>query len=670
MASAGCHAERHVAPPVVMQQSGTAVAAASRNTDVSTPRAAALALCCLVCTPASFAADATSPRAAPWPGIVKVDVDATDLDHRIFRVREQIPVAAGPLTLLYPQWLPGKHAPRGPIDKLAGLRISTNGQSLAWKRDPLDVYAFHLDVPAGSTNLLVEFDFLSPQDSTQGRIVMTSAMLNLQWETVALYPAGLAAHAVPVEASVKLPAGWNYATALDAATGEANAPGTDGQVRFKAVAFDTLVDSPLYAGRHYKRVDLAPGASVPVYLNLFADEAKNLEAGPDQVRLHRNLVEQARRLYGSQHYDHYDFLLALSDELGGIGLEHHRSSENSADPGYFTDWDKQAPGRDLLPHEYTHSWNGKFRRPADLATRNFNEPMQGSLLWVYEGQTQYWGYVLAARSGLWSAQQARDALALVAQTYTDNRPGFAWRDVQDTTNDPVIAARRPLPYRSFQMSEDYYSAGQLIWLAVDAKLRELSHERRSLDDFARAFFGVDDGSHAVRTYTFDDVAGTLNAIAPHDWSAFLRARIDAQAAPLDGLAASGWRLAYTDKPSAYQRSVEAERKVVDFSASLGITVASKDGKISDVRWDGPAFKAGLGASGSVVAVNSRSFTPDRLKDAIVAAKDQHAPIDLLVKDGDLYRTVRVDYREGLKYPHLERIAGTPDRLSSILAPRH
>ena len=632
-------------------------------------RIAAFASLCLVCTHASFAVEIASPSAEAWPGVVRVDVDATDIDHRIFRVREQISVVGGPLTLLYPQWLPGKHAPRGQIDKLAGLHISADGKALEWKRDALDVYAFHLDVPAGATKLLVEFDFLSSQDPAQGRVVMTPAMLNLQWDTVVLYPAGVAARAVTVEASVKLPSGWNYATALDAASGLANTPGADGQVGFKPVPLDTLVDSPLYAGRYYKRMDLAPGASVPVRLNLFADEAKNLEASPGQLRLHRDLVEQARRLYGSQHYDHYDFLLALSDELGGIGLEHHRSSENSADPAYFTDWDKQAPGRDLLPHEYTHSWNGKFRRPADLATPNFNVPMQGSLLWVYEGQTQYWGYVLAARSGLWSVEQARDALALVAQTYTDNRPGFAWRDVQDTTNDPILSARRPQPYRSFQMNEDYYSAGQLVWLAVDAKLRELSHERRSLDDFARAFFGVDDGSYAVRTYTFDDVADALNAVVPHDWAAFLRTRVDALAAPLDGLAASGWRLAYTDKPSAYQRSVEAERKVVDFSSSLGIMVATKDGKISDVRWNGPAFKAGLGASGSLVAVNSRSFTPDRLKDAIVAAKGGHAPIELLVKDGDLYRTVRVDYREGLKYPHLERIAGTPDRLSSILEPR-
>jgi predicted metalloprotease with PDZ domain len=626
-------------------------------------RAAALALL-MFAMPLQAATDAPVST-TPYAGIVRLDVDATDLDHRIFHVREQIPVAPGPLTLLYPQWLPGKHAPRGPIDKLAGLRLSANGQALAWRRDPLDVYAFQLDVPAGVTSLVAEFDFLSPQDAGQGRIVMTPSMLNLQWETVALYPAGYAARAVTFEPSVKLPTGWQFGSALETVGGQ----GADGSVHFAKVAFDTLVDSPLYAGRYFKRVDLAPGAKVPVHLNIVADEAKNLEFKPEQIRLHQNLVEQARRLYGSQHYDHYDFLLALSDELGGIGLEHHRSSENSADPAYFTDWDKQAPGRDLLPHEYTHSWNGKFRRPADLTTPNFNVPMQGSLLWVYEGQTQFWGYVLAARSGLWSAEQTRDALALVAQTYTDNRPGFSWRDVQDTTNDPVVAARRPLPYRNYQMSEDYYSAGMLTWLAVDAKLRELSHEQRSLDDFARAFFGVDDGSYVVKTYTFDDVVATLNAIAPHDWAAFLRAHIEAHAPPVDGLAASGWKLVYTDTPSAYQRSVDADRKAIDMSASLGVAISTKDGKIIDVRWNGPAFKAGLAASGNVIAVNSRSFSADRLKDAIVAAKGTSAPVELLVKDGDLYRTVRVDYHDGLKYPHLERIKNTPDRLAAVLAPR-
>jgi predicted metalloprotease with PDZ domain len=629
--------------------------------------AATLVSLILATSQAAFAANAgvPAPLDVVYPGTLQLSVDATDLDHRIFRVHEEIPVVAGPLTLLYPQWLPGNHSPRGPIDKLAGLAISGNGQPIAWTRDPVEVYAFHLEVPAGVANLTIEFDFLSPQDSGQGRVVMTPDMLNLEWNTVALYPAGYYASRITVAPSVTLPQGWQFGSALEAV----GATGANGRVGFKPVSFDTLVDSPMFAGRYFKRVDLGGAGKVPVRLNIVADEAKDLEIKPEQLKVHQDLVTQARKLYGAQHYDHYDFLLALTDNLGGIGLEHHRASENSADPGYFTEWDKQAPGRDLLAHEYTHSWNGKFRRPADLTTPNFNVPMQDSLLWVYEGQTQYWGFVLAARSGLWNAEQARDAIALVAANYADNRPGFGWRNVQDTTNDPIIAQRRPLAYRNYQMSEDYYSAGQLIWLGVDAKLRELTHEKRSLDDFAHAFFGVDDGSYAVKTYTFDEVVQTLGGVAAYDWAAFLRERVDAHAPPLDGIAASGWKLVYTDKQSGYQKGAEANRKSIDYSTSIGLTFATKDGKITDVRWNGPAFKAGIATTSILVAVNGHEFKPERLKDAIVAAKGANAPIELLVKNGDEYKTARVDYHEGLRYPHLERIAGTPDRLNAILAPR-
>ena len=609
-------------------------------------------------------AENPAPADVDYPGTLKLAVDATDLDHRIFRVREEIPVSGGELTLLYPQWLPGNHAPRGPIDKFAGLAFTIDGKPLAWTRDSTDVYAFRLNVPQGATKLVAEFEFLSPLDPAQGRIVMTPDMLNLQWNTVALYPAGHYASRITFAPSVKLPAGWQFATALDA-SGSASA---DGSVAFNPVSLETLVDSPMLAGRYFKRVDLDPGAKVPVRLDIFADEAKDLEITPEQLKSHQALVQQAYKLYGSHHYDHYDFLFSLSDQLSHIGLEHHRSSEDGTEPGYFTAWNTNAPGRDLLAHEYTHSWNGKFRRPADLATPNFNVPMGDSLLWVYEGQTQYWGFVLAARSGLWTADQARDALALVASRYADNRPGFAWRNVEDTTNDPVVSARRPLAYRNYQMSEEYYSAGQMIWLAVDAKLRELSHDRRSLDDFARAFFGVDNGSWTVHTYTFDDVVATLNAIAPNDWSAFLRERIEANAAPLDGFAASGWKLVYTDKPSDYQKAAETEGKITDFSTSIGLAISTKDGKISDVRWDGPAFKAGIASSGTLVAVQGREFSPERLKDA-VAASAKGVPVELLVKNGENYRTYHLDYRGGLRYPHLERITGAPDRLTAILAPR-
>lgn len=616
----------------------------------------------LSCT--AYAAELPPPSDTPYPGTLKLHVDATDLDHRVFRVHEEIPAKPGALTLLYPQWLPGNHAPRGPIDKFAGLMIRANGKMLPWRRDPENVYAFHVDVPEGASAIEAEFQFLSPLDPGQGRVVMTPEMLNLQWNTVALYPAGHNASQVHIAASATLPSGWEFGTAL-----ERDGATSDGKTNFKAVDFATLVDSPMFAGRYFKRVDLDPGAKIPVHLNLVADEAKFLEIKPDQLKAHQELIRQAYKLYGSQHYNHYDFLLALSNKLSGIGLEHHRSSENGVAAEYFTDWNKQAAERDLLPHEYTHSWNGKFRRPADLATPNFNVAMGDTLLWVYEGQTQYWGNVLAARSGLHSAEQARDELAIIVANYADNRPGFSWRNVQDTTNDPTVAQRRPLPYRNYQMSEDYYSAGALIWLAVDAKLRELTREKKSLDDFARAFFGVDNGDWKVKTYTFDDVAATLNSIAPHDWAKFLRDRVDANAPPLDGLAAAGWKLVYTDKPSEYQKNSESVVKATNLSTSIGLMIAQDGGRISDVRWDGPAFKAGIAPGGTIIAVNGREYKPDRLTDAMKEAKSNSAPIELLVKNGDLYKTYRIDYRDGAKYPHLERIPGTVDRLSAILAPR-
>jgi predicted metalloprotease with PDZ domain len=614
---------------------------------------------------ASNGAEIPAPADNAYPGTLKLQVDATDLEHRIFHAHEEIPVAAGPVTLLYPQWLPGNHSPSGPIDKLAGLTFTANGKTLPWQRDPYNVFAFHVDVPTGATTLAVDFQFLSAVDTGQGRVVMTPDMLNLQWNTVALYPAGYFANRVAVAASVKLPAGFQFGTALETAGDQGGAD----YVAFKPVDFATLVDSPIYAGRYFKRVDLDPGAKRPVHLDIVADEPKYLEIAPDQLKAHQALVQQAYKLYASQHYDHYDFLFSLSDKMSGNGLEHHRSSENGVGPEYFTDWNKRAPGRDLLAHEYTHSWNGKFRRGADLATPSFNVPMGDSLLWVYEGQTQFWGFVLAARAGLWNADQARDAIAMLDATYADNRPGFAWRNVQDTTNDPTIARRGSLPYRNYQMSEDYYSAGQLIWFAVDAKLRELSHEKRSLDDFAKAFFGIDDGSWVVHKYTFEDVVQTLNGIAPFDWAKFLRERVDGNAPPIDGIAASGWKLVYTDKESDFQKSAASNRKSADFASSIGLSLSTKDAKIGDVRWNGPAFKAGMAPGTTLIAVNGHEFKPEKLAEAISAAKGTTTPIDLLIKSGDEYKTFHVDYHEGLKYPHLERIDGTPDRLSSILAPR-
>ncbi|MDO1527862.1 peptidase M61 [Fulvimonas sp. R45] len=605
-----------------------------------------------------------APQDTPYPGTIAIHVDASDTRQGIFRVHETIPVQAGKLTLLYPEWIPGNHSPSGPIAMLAGLKLSANGKPVAWTRDKYDVYAFHLDVPQGVSSLDADFQYLSPR---RGGYEMTDRMLMLEWDKMSLYPAGHYTRDITFAPDVTLPQGWQFGTALETAS-QSGATTT-----FKPVTYNTLVDSPMYAGKYFKRVDLNPGGQAPVHLDVVADAPKYLEMTPDQLKEHRALVAQAAKLFGSHHYDHYDFLFSLSDELAGNGLEHHQSSEDGMGADYFTAWASNAPNRDLLAHEYVHSWNGKFRRPADLWTPNFNVPMGDSLLWVYEGQTQYWGFVLTARAGLWTPAQFRDALAMVAANYDRNRPGFQWRTLEDTTNDATAAHRSALPYRSWQMSEDYYSGGQMLWLSVDAKLRQLTHGRKSLDDFAQAFFGVDDGSFVTRPYAFDDVVAALDGVAKYDWAGFLRARADALDPPLlDGLAASGWKLVYTDQPSEYEKQYdsrpESSRHMYNFAWSIGLTL-TKSGEINDVRWGGPAFKAGVSTGATVVAVNGQAYSRDVLKEAIAAAKGGGAPITLLLKYQGQVQTVPVDYHGGPKYPHLERIAGTPDYLDQIIAAR-
>ncbi|MCB1625346.1 MAG: M61 family metallopeptidase [Pseudomonadales bacterium] len=625
-------------------------------------RATALLLVCSLLSPAQ-AQRSSPPVDQPYPGTIELEVDATNVAQHIFNVKQTVPVRPGQMTFLFPAWLPGNHSPSGRIDKLAGLTIEAAGQKLAWRRDPLDVYAFAVAVPAGVPTLTMRYQFLSPTDKSQGRVVMTPDMLNLQWNAVVLYPAGHYASQIQYAAMVTYPADWQAATALTVVSRDGNT------LRYAPVALDVLVDSPVFAGRYFKRYDLAPGANVPIRLNVVADAPRFLEAKPSHLQQHVKLVQQTIKLFGAQHYDHYDFLFALSDHLSGIGLEHQRSSENGVPPGYFSDWQQQTGSTDLLAHEYTHSWNGKFRRPADLWTPNYNVPMQDSLLWVYEGQTQYWGNVLAARSGLRPLEASREALALVAATYRDDRPGLAWRSVEDTTNDPIIAQRRPKPYRNWQLSEDYYSAGQLIWLDVDAQIRKLSRGKKSLDDFARAFFGVDDGAwQTQKPYTFDDVVTTLNAVVPHDWAPFLRDRLDGRTPLTNGLEASGWRLVYRDTPSAYAqaRAKEDESGSADFIYSLGFTV-DKDGAIGDVRWDSPAFKAGIGSDNKLVAVNDLEYNKDTLNAAIKAAVLDAAPLRLLVKESNRYRSVTIDYHDGPRYPYIERIDGAPDYLSAIFA---
>jgi predicted metalloprotease with PDZ domain len=615
-------------------------------------------------TAAAPAGPIAAPKDRPYPGDIRLLVDATDIERRVIRVHETVNGVGGHLVLLYPKWLPGEHAPKGPIDRLAGLTITASGVRVAWTRDPVDMHAFHVDVPAGVTTIDVDFQYLSPTSANVGPPQMSRDLLSLEWNTSVLYPAGYFARQIQVEATLSVPAGWHTASALQSAV-------TSGpRTTFERVSLETLLDSPVFAGRYFARLDLDPSGTVPVHADLFADRQDLLDVTAEQLERHRALVQQAYKLFGSHHYQHYDFLFALSDQLPPAGIEHHQSSEDIEDPEYFADWDKTAHSRDLLPHEYTHSWNGKFRRPADLWTPNYNVPMRNSLLWVYEGQTQYWGQVLAARSGLWTKQQALEEIALTA-AYYDSQAGRKWRTLQDTTSDEIINPRRPMSWHSWQRFEDYYEEGELIWLEADTLIRERSQGKRSLDDFARGFFGIDDGSSTPVTYVFDDVVRALNSIEPYDWATFLRERLDAvdKPAPLGGLRRGGYKLVYTDTPGDHQKAIDGQRKSASLYFSVGVDILEKDGSIATVLWGSPAFKAGLTKDTQILAVNDTAYSADLLRATIKAAKNSTSPIELIVKTGDRFRVVNLDYHEGLRYPHLERDSSQPARLDDILAPR-
>ena len=615
-------------------------------------------------SPIAPAAPIAAPKDRAYAGEIRLSVDASDLERRIVHVHETLSGVGADTVLLYPKWLPGTHAPEGTIDRLAGIRITANGAPVSWSRDPVDVFAFHVHPGSGVRSIDIDFDYLSPTSPKVGAIEISRDILLLEWNELVLYPAGYFTRQIPVEASLTLPVDWKLASALETMTASGR------ETKFKRVSLETFIDSPVYAGRYTARLDLDPNGAAPVHLNLFADRPELLAVKSEQLQAHRNLVQQAYKVFGSHHYAHYDFLYSLSDQVQQNGLEHHQSSEDGSDPDSFTEWNKTASGRDLLAHEFTHSWNGKFRRPADLWTPNYNVPMQDSLLWVYEGQTQYWGQVLTARSGLWTQQQALDQLALTA-AYYDVQAGRRWRALQDTTNDEIINPRRPMSWPNWQRFEDYYEESQLIWLDADTLIRERSQGKRSLDDFARTFFGIDEGSFTTVAYTFDDVVKALNTVEPYDWAAFLRARLDSvgKPAPLDGLRRGGYKLVFSDTPSELLREHEDHSKRVNLLFSIGVEIDDKDGTVREVLWDSAAFKAKVTESSVLLAINGAAYSADVLKDAIRSAKGTKLPIELIVKSGDRYRVLALDYHEGLRYPHLEREASAPARLDDILAAR-
>jgi len=614
------------------------------------------------------------PTDQPYPGTISLTVDLTNVTGRVLDMREVIPVRPGKLTLFYPQWLPGTHSPSNTIYSLAGLVITSNGKRLSWERDPVNMWAFHIDVPGGASRLELTFQYLAPINPQQGRI--STKIADLTWNSVLLYPAGYFARQIQFAPELKLPRGWKFSTALEVKSQDGDL------VRFKNVPLNTLIDSPLYAGVNYKRVELSSGPGNPVFLDIFADRPEQLEITPEELQFHKNLVLQAQKLFDSRHYDHYDFLLSVSDTVGGKGLEHHQSSEDGTRANYFTDWSAGVAGRALLPHEYTHSWNGKFRRPADLWTANFNVPMRNDLLWVYEGLTNYYGNVLTARSGMRTPEQARDTIADIAASF-EISPGRTWRSLVDTTNQPIMTAHfsSPEAWPSWQRSFDYYPESDLIWLDADIKIRELSKGKKSLDDFARSFFGINNGSFVTVTYTFDDLVKALSSVQPYDWAQFFHIRVyevDAKV-PENGIIEGGYRLVYNDVEPEWMKHMDTSRGT-SFASSLGFAVKGNGGSPGDggegvgsgtilqVWWNSPAFKAGITPDMQLLGVNDQAFSVAGLREAILKAEKDNAPIKLLLKRDQELVPVTVDYHGGMRYSHLERIESTPDLLDRILAP--
>lgn len=607
------------------------------------------------------------PVDAPYPGAVALLIDASDTARGVYRVTQTFPVPAGAreLTLLQPGWLPGNHSETRTYPLLAAIHFFADGKEIAWSRDTVAVNAFHLALPEGTRQVTARFVHTSPIQSSEGRVTMTPEMLNLQWEKMSLYPAGYYTRGITVKPTVTFPRGWTVYTALDGMSRQGDA------VSWAPIDYERLVDSPIFAGLHARRFDLGQG----VFLDAVADEPALLAIRPEHLQTYRNLVPEALATFGSKHFDHYDFLLALSDRLGGIGLEHHRSSENRMEPKAWTDWDALNWGRNVIPHEFVHSWNGKFRRPADLWTPDYQQPMQNTLLWVYEGQTQFWGYVLAARSGIQTRETILGAFASAAGKYAEGTPGRSWRSVEDTTAAPQLNNRRALPYPSLSRGEDYYVEGALVWLEADQVIREGTRGARGLDDFARAFFGVRDGDWGEVTYDFDEVVRTLDAVYPHDWATFLRTRIygTGQPAPLAGVQKAGYRLVFKDEPNPYEAGVAKNKKTLDLTYSLGMTL-DKDGQVTATLWDGAAYDAGIVNGAKVVAVNGQAYDEATLKAAITAAKTggpaAGAPIALLVRRGDRYDTIAIDYHKGLRYPWLDSTTpGKANGFDRLLSPR-
>jgi predicted metalloprotease with PDZ domain len=603
-------------------------------------------------------------RAQTPPGTIRLAVDASNAPQKILHVHEQIPVQAGDLTLYYPEWIPGEHMPDGPIINVAGLKFSAAGKTIPWRRDLVDMFALRLEVPPGANSLDVDLDFLlSAAASGFSAGASATASLNvLSWNQLLLYPKGYAVHDLIFVPSLKLPSGWMFGTALPG-------PQQNGEtIDFSALPLDALVDSPVLAGRFFRKIDLTPGQDPDHEMDIAADSQAALAMTPEMELHFRQLVLETGALFGVRHYRDYHFLITLSDDVAHFGLEHHESSDDRTSERSLIDEDERIEFAGLLPHEFVHSWNGKYRRPAGLATPDYQQPMKDDLLWVYEGLTEYLGSVLTARSGLLSEEQAHEALAYLAATY-EHRPGREWRPLQDTADAAPFLYDAGIDWANWRRGTDFYEEGELLWLDVDTTLRRLTNDQKSMNDFCKAFYGGPGGEPALKTYTFDDVVAALNALAPYDWNGFLRAHLDSPApsTPIEAVENGGWKLVYNAQPNEMESNTSEVNHIVDLSFSIGLSMRD-DGSVYDVTHGGPAYNSGLGPGMKVVAVEGEQFSPEALNAAIDAAKVAKAPIHLLVANGAQFQTYSIDYHGGVEYPHIERENNRPDYLSEILRP--
>lgn len=602
----------------------------------------------------------------PYPDTIELFVDATNIEQGIFKVKEIIPL--GPnvnlenFTLMMPKWLPGKHAPRGEIEKLVNLNIidAKTKKNIPWYRDEVDMYTFHLNFENINIDvkkikqIQVEFYFVSSKnEKNYGRIVTSEKMINLQWEGVSLYPGGYYTRNIPISATVKYPKKFRAASGLPA---KSTKFATDHSTYvYETTNYETLIDSPTLAGEYYNIIELTPR----VNLNLFGDDPKYIQPTPEQIQLHKNMVNEAISLFGSQQYDKYEFLALVTNKLGGVGLEHHRSSENQLNIEYFTDWKKNPGKKDLLSHEMVHSWNGKHRRPKLMWTPDYSTPVRNQLLWVYEGQTQFWGAIIATRAGLHSKTHFLEELAETVGKFLLSN-GRVWRPLVDTTYGPILTARRPLAWKTLQLGENYYSEGSLIWLEINAILHVQTNGKYSMNDFAKTFFGHTDGDWGTLGYDLDDIIAVLNTLAPYDWKNYFEKRINHpnQDTPIESLKKSGYDLVFTDKmPAWYESNGVAD---TNFIYSIGAMI-EKDGDLSEIVWGSPIFEAELKNGDKILAVNGLLYSPEVLKDALKAKRKS---ITLAIKNQDKVFEKVIHYQNGIRYPTLSRII--PDASVSAL----